>query len=276
MSHRRVIVTGVLGLVFVLSLSYLVRPMRSNAQQMQVPENGDYSKFKHDGAYHARLPCALCHRRETNSAQPNLPGGKDHLPCAGCHVKQFADANSPICTICHTNAQTGSLKPFPRLSSFNMRFDHARHTSMNNIGCWTCHRSARGGVAMTIPAGFNAHGTCFQCHGPDAKSGERDISSCGVCHQLGRPGRTSQMAAAFRVGFSHSAHDKSEGLSCNACHRVRPNATLRLQVSSPQPLNHHASPKAFSCMSCHNSKRAFGGDDFSVCIRCHKGSAWRF
>jgi hypothetical protein len=29
-------------------------------------------------------------------------------------------------------------------------------------------------------------------------------------------------------------------------------------------------------MSCHNGKRAFGGDDFSVCNRCHKGSAWHF
>src|ERR1051326_170043 len=48
------------------------------------------------------------------------------------------------------------------------------------------------------------------------------------------------------------------------------------QVSAPSPLNHHASMRAFSCASCHNGKRAFGGDDFSVCKRCHKGSAWHF
>jgi hypothetical protein len=47
-------------------------------------------------------------------------------------------------------------------------------------------------------------------------------------------------------------------------------------VSAPQPLNHHAAPRAFSCMSCHNGKRAFGGDDFSVCNRCHTGTTWRF
>jgi hypothetical protein len=29
-------------------------------------------------------------------------------------------------------------------------------------------------------------------------------------------------------------------------------------------------------MTCHDGKRAFGGDDFSVCKRCHSGTAWRF
>jgi c(7)-type cytochrome triheme protein len=83
--------------------------------------------------------------------------------------------------------------------------------------------------------------------------------------------RASQTARAFRVGFSHAKHDRTEGLSCNECHRVQAN-----RVSAPQPLNHHAAPRAFSCMSCHNGKRAFGGDDFSVCKRCHTGARWQF
>jgi hypothetical protein len=29
-------------------------------------------------------------------------------------------------------------------------------------------------------------------------------------------------------------------------------------------------------MTCHDGKRAFGGDDFSVCARCHTGDRWRF
>ena len=97
----------------------------------------------------------------------------------------------------------------------------------------------------------------------------RDISSCGVCHQPGRHVRTRETAPAFRVGFSHAKHDESEGLTCNECHRVRAGVAQRIQVTAPQPLNHHASPGAFSCVSCHNGKRAFGGDDFSVCTRCH-------
>jgi hypothetical protein len=60
-------------------------------------------------------------------------------------------------------------------------------------------------------------------------------------------------------------------LACAACHKVRGR-----QVSSPLPLNHHAPAGASSCATCHNGQRTFGGDDFSVCKRCHKGSAWRF
>jgi hypothetical protein len=29
-------------------------------------------------------------------------------------------------------------------------------------------------------------------------------------------------------------------------------------------------------MTCHNDKRAFGGDDFNDCTRCHRGDAWHF
>jgi len=236
----------------------------------------NYSKFKHDNPNHSRLPCLLCHRRETNSPQPVLAGSNGHLPCAGCHAREFANSASPICTICHANSPSGTLKRFPRLNSFNMKFDHARHTRMSGVGCITCHRPSRAGVAMTIPAGLNAHVTCYQCHGPQAKSGDRNISSCGVCHEPGRDVRTRETARAFRVGFSHAKHDKSEGLTCNECHRVRTGVAQRFQVTAPQPLNHHAVAGAFSCMSCHNGKRAFGGDDFSVCTRCHTRTTWHF
>jgi hypothetical protein len=209
-----------------------------------------------------------------------LPGSNGHLPCAGCHAQQFANSAGPICTICHTDSQSGTLKPFPRLSSFNMKFDHARHTRTSSVGCASCHRPSRSGVAMTIPAGSNAHVTCYQCHSPQAKSGAqangRDISSCGTCHEPGRNVPTRETATAFRFGFIHAKHDKSEGLSCSDCHQVRAGVTRGVQVSAPQPLNHHASPGAFSCMSCHSGKRAFGGDDFSVCSRCHTQTTWHF
>ena len=248
----------------------------ANQPQMKVPENADYSKFQHTSAYHARLPCLLCHRRETNSPQPKLPGSNSHLPCAGCHAQQFANAASPICTICHTDAQSGKLKAFPRLSGFGLKFDHARHLEMGSVSCRTCHSPARSGVSMRIPVGFSAHVTCYRCHGPQSKSGDRDISSCGVCHVPGPYARPHETAAAFRVGFSHAKHEGREKLSCTGCHRVRAGVSLWVQVSAPEPLNHHASPKAFSCMSCHDGKRTFGGDDFSVCKRCHQGTTWHF
>ena len=266
------------SMTFASIWSVTTRPPSAVAMNELPPQESgtDFSKFRHDNPNHARLPCLLCHRRETNSPRPSLPGSNGHLPCAGCHAQQFAYSSGPMCTICHTDVQSGKLKSFPRLSSFHMKFDHARHVRMGNLSCASCHRPSRGGVALSIPAGFNAHTTCFRCHTPSAKSGDQNISSCGVCHQLGRHGRTRETAAAFRVGFSHAKHDKSEGLSCNECHRVRAGVARRLQVSAPQPLNHHASPGAFSCMSCHNGKRAFGGDDFSVCKRCHTGNAWHF
>jgi predicted CXXCH cytochrome family protein len=246
---------------------YVVREPGNEAQ------GGDYSDFKHDNPNHSRLPCLLCHRRESNEARPTMPGNAKHVPCIGCHAKQFADSSGPICIICHTDPNSGSLKEFPRLSSFGMRFDHATHVSVRGAGCATCHRPARGGVALSIPSGFGAHTTCYSCHSSRAQANGRDISSCGTCHQPGGKRSRSMQAAAFRIGFSHAKHDRTESLSCNACHRV---GGGNRNVSSPQPLNHHASPRAFSCMSCHNGTRSFGGDDFSVCKRCHTGNAWRF
>ena len=242
-------------------------------QQMQFPEGLDYGKFLHSNQNHSRLPCLLCHRRETNAAVPQRPGGSGHLPCAGCHAQQFANAQGPLCTICHTDSKSGALKPFPRLKSFNMKFDHSRHLRMGGGGCTTCHRSSRGGVALSIPAGFNAHTTCFRCHTPRAQSGGRDISSCGTCHQPGGYARTPESAPAYRVSFSHAKHQKT---ACGECHQVRAGLPQRRQVTSPQPLNHHATGRGLSCMTCHDGKRAFGGDDFSVCQRCHVGKTWRF
>jgi c(7)-type cytochrome triheme protein len=256
-----------------LAFTAAAQQSTSGQEQMQFPGGLDYSKFLHSNANHARLPCLLCHRRETNAARPLLPGGNGHLPCAGCHAQQFSSSDGPICTICHSDVKSGALKPFPRLHSFRMKFDHARHLNMGSISCATCHRPTRGGVALSIPSGFYAHATCFRCHTPGAQSGGRDISSCGTCHQLGGYSRTPEVAQAFRVGFNHAKHQK---LTCNQCHQARAGMPQRRQVTSPEPLNHHATGRGLSCMSCHNGKRAFGGDDFSVCTRCHKGTTWHF
>jgi len=226
----------------------------------------DFSKFEHSNPNHSRLPCLLCHRRETNSAQPTLPGKDKHTPCTGCHQPLFSAGAGPICTICHTDTQSGALKAFPPLRSFASRFDHAVHDTTR---CGSCHQPSNRGVALSIPSGTGAHNACFTCHTPQAKMNGRDISSCGVCHRAGSFVRNSQSAVAFRRGFSHAPH--SESLSCRDCHKVRTG-----DVFAPIPLNHHAPARGFSCMTCHNGQRAFGGDDFSVCTRCHKGARWRF
>jgi c(7)-type cytochrome triheme protein len=258
---------------FRTSLFSLVAFLVAVAYAPDVLAQTNYSQFKHDNPMHARLPCLLCHRRENDSPQPTLPGKDSHTPCTGCHQQQFANKASEICSICHTDAQSGKMKPFPALRSFNVRFDHAKHSGTE---CATCHRRSRGGVALTIPARLNAHVTCFACHTPNAKANGRDISSCATCHQPGRFVRTSEQAAAYRVGFSHASHDASEKLSCVACHRVRPGMAQGRQVTAPVALNHRAAARSTSCATCHTGQRAFGGDDFSVCTRCHQGSTWRF
>jgi len=229
----------------------------------------DYSKFAHSSPTHTRMPCLLCHRRDSNASRISFPGGGGHTPCSGCHQEQFnAGSGSPICTICHTNAENGAMKGFPRLRSFGRTFNHTRHSRVN---CSVCHKQAQRGVAFTIPSGQGAHATCFSCH---TSSSSNTMSSCSTCHQPGRLVRTSQNARSFRLNFSHARHAR-EGLNCVSCHNVRAGATGR-QVSSPTAAMHFASPGGSNCATCHNGKRAFGANDFQNCKRCHQGNSFAF
>lgn len=256
---------ALLGGAFVISVhqgssaeTFAAAPAAETAQ--------DFSRFLHDSPQHRRMPCLLCHVRTDNSTTPKMPG---HTPCSSCHVQQFADNQNPICTICHTATD---VKPFPPLRSFSVQFNHARHTRQTN--CATCHKPSRQGVALSIPSGRNAHATCFQCHGPRTMAGDRNIGSCSVCHQLGRPVRISDTAKAFSVNFSHAEHAR-KNLNCSACHSVRAGSGLGIQVSKPAAAMHFAPAGTQSCASCHNNKRAFG-EDFTQCKRCHEQRTFKF
>ena len=236
------------------------------------------SRFSHAVAQHAAQSCDSCHRREDNSAQPRLPG---HKACVDCHVAQFTTPSSPLCLGCHTNVESNNppLKAFPGLSDFGMCFDHASHMSgaaHPEQGCTACHAPARRGVALTIPSGLAAHNDCYQCHTPGAQAGGRQIGSCNTCHALGGYGRVSTAAAAYRVNFSHAGHGPRQGLRCDDCHQIRSGVPRTQQVTAPRPEQHFGSGRAQSCMTCHNNRRAFGGDDFADCKRCHTGRTFRF
>lgn len=233
------------------------------------PKDSDYANFQHQNANHTRLPCLLCHRRDTNAARISFPGKSGHLPCAGCHALQFADNSSPICMICHTG-NGADLKRFPGLKDFTARFDHGRHQGVN---CVACHKSASRGVAFSIPSGAAAHETCFRCHTSTASS---NMSSCDTCHVPGRPSWTSEWAKAYRLSFSHSRHVNGANLACVKCHAIKAGASQGQQVSKPLAAMHFAPANSLSCGGCHNGKKAFGPDDFTNCKRCHQGKTFKF
>jgi hypothetical protein len=243
-------------------------PGPSQTPLVKIDPNADFSEFKHLNPDHQRLPCELCHVREDNSPKPKLIG---HLPCAGCHIQQFEDKKNKICSICHTDAENGDLKEFPSLKGFNAVFDHANHIRQTN--CVTCHKPKRDGISFTIPTRANSHQTCFQCHQPEKAVAGKNIGSCQTCHQPGSPPRAVlAKSKTIALRLSHGNHK----FNCTSCHTVRKNAPRGNQVSAPVLSMHFPKKNANSCATCHNNKRAFGGDDFSDCKRCHKGNTFTF
>lgn len=232
-------------------------------------DEGEYANFRHGMDYHSRLPCLACHTRETNASRISFPGKVDHSPCAGCHTLQFQNPKSSICTICHTDAEEGSVKSFPPLRSFGARFDHGKHRRAN---CGTCHKPQ--GKVLSIPRGQNAHTTCFACHSSNASNA---MASCGTCHQVGA-GRFSSPGGsrAFKANFSHAKHGIAQNLQCSECHTVFARAGRGKQVTAPATAMHFATKGRQSCGSCHNNERAFGGEDFADCKRCHTGNSFAF
>ncbi len=237
----------------------------------------DYSKFTHSNESHAALPCLLCHKYDGASpAKVSFPGTQNHAPCAGCHVPHFENPqSSQMCSICHTDTQTGAMKQFPPLTSFNAKFDHAKHASQAN--CSTCHKPTQQGIGFSVPTRQNAHATCLQCHSTDSNIAKTmaekgtNIDSCSTCHEQGNPGPV-QASANYVGSFSHARH---KGMSCNSCHTLRA-GTGENQVSAPAMVFHKAAGKTQSCATCHNDKRAFGAAEFNNCARCHQGNSFSF
>lgn len=244
-----------------------------------IQESQQFKTFSHASAEHRGLSCDSCHARPDNSAEPRLPGHKD---CTDCHIQQMVTApDMPMCAICHTDLSSRHppVKNFPALRSFNARFDHAQHNTgaaRPSNGCASCHAPARRGVALSIPAGLDAHARCYECHTPGASAAGRDIGSCAACHQLAPYRRTPADARAFRVGFSHAAHGPRQRLDCAACHNLTAGLPQTRQVSSPQPSQHFPRSRAQSCATCHDNRRSFGGEDFADCRRCHRGRTFTF
>jgi c(7)-type cytochrome triheme protein len=269
------------GLLLTMMLGARARAFRAS---LSSPPNAaltvgpqDYSKFSHTSpGAHADFSnpssCDSCHQRNGTTVQPNFPG---HKACINCHLAQFTTTNTALCTICHVNDlgnPNPAMKSFPGLRSFRANFDHAQHMGVGT-NCASCHKTARRGVALSIPASLNAHAQCYVCHSPEKSAS--NLSSCGTCHSVGGYARTSTNARAFNFSFSHATHGPSQRLNCTDCHSVRAGAPQSRQVASPAAFQHFARSRAQSCMTCHNGKRAFGESDFGDCKKCHKGQTFR-
>jgi c(7)-type cytochrome triheme protein len=237
----------------------------------------DFSKFSHTNpSAHAEFSnpanCASCHEREGTQAQPKFPS---HTACIKCHTVEFTTVDTPLCTICHVNDLGNphpARKSFPGLRSFRVSFDHAQHINAGT-NCASCHKTARRGVALSIPASLNAHTQCYVCHSPEKSASS--LSSCGTCHSIGGYARTSDNARAFSFSFSHATHGARQRLGCTDCHTVRAGAPQSRQVASPATFQHFPRSRAQSCATCHNNGRAFGEADFGDCKKCHKGQTFR-
>ena len=293
-THRRLLFQGPFFgpalLIAALSVALIVLAVRStSAKRLSssvTPTNGNdlnYSIFKHTSAKHASLGCMDCHKRPAdNSIRPVFPY---HPACINCHGNQFLTPGSPMCLICHAdaNASKQNVKAFPTTfkESFNLKFDHSQHltgSAKPKSGCISCHnRPLNRGAALSIPAGPSAHGQCYTCHTPGSKSGAgREIASCGVCHAMQKYARTSTSSRTFRQAFSHAQHGSRQRLDCAACHTATAGVALGRQVSSPRGTQHF-SAAGRSCTSCHDGQRSFGGDlGFKDCKRCHTGTTFRF
>lgn len=255
--------------VFIFSAYFLISCTK-NVREINEPEsafkplepeqyfgdmsNLDFKTFKHNEGRHATIPCLLCHQPNEESPKPKFAS---HQTCAGCHVQQFKEKSHDICTICHTNSETGEMKAFPPLKTFGMEFNHTAHFKETN--CATCHQTQ--GTSMTIPSGVNAHVTCVQCHTSDKKIGEKNFGSCSTCHQQGKPNRISAETTNVGFNFSHSRHSTQ---NCQSCHSpTNGNNMSAINVSMH-------SGGANGCAACHNGQKAFGANAFSDCRKCHQ------
>ncbi|CAN5467257.1 hypothetical protein BH10ACI2_BH10ACI2_03040 [soil metagenome] len=230
----------------------------------------EFKAFDHKISEHKQFACTSCHQREGKSLKMDYAG---HDSCIGCHLNQFTNKEQQaMCSICHDDLKSNppTMKTFPVkfIEGFNMKFDHASHDNGKGRppeGCSSCHETA--GPGKTIPAGFQAHTTCYSCHTPESK-----IGSCSVCHDLAPYNRTPQSRYVFKAVFRHGDHN---GVGCGECHDVRAGAAQSRQVTNIVASEHNGAGN--NCATCHNGSRSFGGNgpnDFANCAKCHRGAGF--
>lgn len=242
----------------------LLAAIETSVESSSAPQ--DNAKFNH--SKHNQLKCDQCHVRKADAVKPVMPG---HPACISCHIKEFTSPKFAICANCHQGitAVRPPVLDFPERQTFGLEFSHKTHatyvTGDKRADCSSCHTIA--GARTTFPA----HRECYVCHkAPEqVKAGEKvGGASCGECHTTsGDKKPPSAMSKAYNYRFTHQVHSQRAGISCGECHKVLGESAT--QVSLPQ-LKEHRGVGFQACGSCHNGRRAFGGElANSSCARCH-------
>jgi c(7)-type cytochrome triheme protein len=229
----------------------------------QIADSTKAPGFGFDHNRHSGLSCTSCHN-STGGNNMSAPTVAMHTSagsaqsCATCHngSRAFGANTFANCKSCH--------QQFAGARSFGVKFEHSDHAKAN---CATCHKSAGKGVSFSVPAGQNAHTTCFQCHSPTKQGTSQNNGYCFQCHQ---PGSGERMAAAPMFIAGNFSHTKHKAMACNSCH-----STKGGDISAPTVAMHKTAKGTQSCATCHNNQKAFG-EDFSNCKRCHTGENFKF
>lgn len=155
-----------------------------------------------------------------------------------------------------------SLAVYPE-EQIALRFSHAAHLRLRDVGCATCHdriaESDRPGD-RNIPA----EARCAACHPIAAARPGGKVeppSACGDCH----PGFDFTVHLAPRpslfpapnLHFSHARH-LGRGARCGDCH----GSMDEVDLASRREL-----PRMATCLGCHDGRRAP-----DACATCHPAS----
>lgn len=221
-----------------------------------------------DHRQHDQRSCADCHGEAASKTDA-------HAPCSdsGCHQPQFAEAASPICTICHNRTEPWlklHLDPRPRSRrDFGIDFSHRAHgteaAGKVTDDCGRCHRPEPSG--RFGPSRGHAACTGDGCHDHGQNPA---MSACDGCHRLGsaqlyeqrRRARSWSVRQRFRhVG--HLARPNGAPVPCTSCHT---------DIADTESLRDIDPPAKLTCAGCHD-----GGEAFKLtghtCQRCHLKTA---
>ncbi len=205
---------------------------------------------------------------DKKQAAMSLEGTHADVACSKCHAKAAFKLGRPgdTCEQCHKSPHDGqlfstkacSLCHSPVLKSLReVQFDHKKNTGYPLVAkhatltCETCHTKA---LALKKP-----NGACESCHQKDNKHGTRfsKFPACGTCHTQRSWTANFQFNHATNTAFPLTA--KHATVSCRACHRgSTPDDYERFEIKN-------------GCMSCHQHKKAHGGQyKENQCLTCHK------